>query len=185
MDRASAWACAAIERNPCGPLSQRHQISGPSAGSDRKIVIPASSKCHGRLADRSGSGRRRPGRQERAGHARLRWRPPLGGAEERLPEGEERLPAVALGGSDHQGPALVAVTLTRRPESAVQAGRDYIEHAAQGPPGRVGQRAPGAVGFDSRDQAQLCDQAVIVEGQLAVHPAGEGIVGELLLEQAG
>ena len=28
-DRASAWACAAMLRYPCGPPSQRHQISGP------------------------------------------------------------------------------------------------------------------------------------------------------------
>ena len=50
LDRQSvAWACAAIKRNPWGPLSQRRQISAPSVGPDRKIVIPASSKCHGRL----------------------------------------------------------------------------------------------------------------------------------------
>src|SRR5215471_12421411 len=98
MDSASAWACAAMERNPWGPLSQRHQS---------------------------------------AGDARLRWWPPPGGAEERLTECEERLPAIALGGSDHEGPPLVAVTLTGCPESAVQRGGGYVEHAAERPPGRI------------------------------------------------
>src|SRR5206468_7388613 len=98
---------------------------------------------------------------------------------------EERLPAVAPGRSDHEGPALVAVTLTGCPESAVQAGGGYIEHAPQGPPGRVGERPPGVVGFDRCGQAQLCDEAMVVECQLAVHSAGECIVREFLLEQAG
>ena len=45
---ASAWACAAMLRYPCGPPSQRHQISGAPFPSVRSSVIPASANREGR-----------------------------------------------------------------------------------------------------------------------------------------
>ena len=44
-------------RNPCGPPSHRHQISGPCSGSERSRVIPASANRDGRRAGRPGMSR--------------------------------------------------------------------------------------------------------------------------------
>ena len=126
--------------------------------------------------------------QRRQQRARDRWPdvgPPLRGAEDGASHCQQRLPPVAVGRVHDQGAAVIAIPLARRPQAAVQArGRD-VEHLAEKLPGRIGQRPPGGVTFQGRDQAKLCHQAVIVKRELAVHSAGKGIAREFLLQQPG
>ena len=186
-DRASAWACAAMERKPCGPPSERHQISGPPAPSRRvrlrRIVRPASAKCAGRSAGRSDrlpltkradDDRGRRDRSLPATRARGRRR--------RAPSDRNAdqwsTPVVE---DEHQ--ALVAVALPRWSQRGVDDRRGGVDGAREQSPGARAERMTGRVRLESGVQAELGDEAVVVGRELAVEPGREGVGGELPLQQ--
>ena len=175
-----------MERKPCGPPSQRHQISGPCAAGVRSSAIPASAKDARRLGrtvgdlDAAAEQRGHDGAGHRAGAGRLR--PPRQGADDAGTEVEQLRPRVRLGVVEDEGPALVAVALARRPAGGVGEGGGRVERGGQQRPGGVVQRVAGRVGLGGGDEAELGDEAVVVGGQLAVDPAGEGVGGQLPLE---
>ena len=132
-ERASAWACAAMDRKPCGPPSHRHQISGPSSARERRmtrpgvgeptwpdrVVVAADVTARERRA-------RRPGLPpSKAGHQLRR-------AQQCGARGQDRSPWIALGVVDHERAPLVAVTLPRRPAGGIQDGGSRHRASAPG-----------------------------------------------------
>ena len=162
-------------RNPCGPPSQRHQISGAWPASVRSSVRPASAKCQGRCAGRpagTGRGRRRQRPDQRAGHVR-RHRPatsPAGRTARR------RGPAVPATGS---APGRRAARARPSSPSPCRGGRSRSSSSAAAPSTMRAQQLPWSPGPAGRrrlrlgrgQQAELGDEAVVVGGQLAVQPA--------------
>ncbi len=136
-DSASACACAAMDRNPCGPPSQRHHISGESAD-------VRSENGDAGVREPGGAPRGRPSRlaeRHRAGgrpRARRRRRPvspaTSPAAEQRAAQRQQRRPAVVRGGVQQHHAALVGVALPGRLNPRIDQGGHRVGHRAQQPP---------------------------------------------------
>ena len=95
-ERASAWACAAIDRNPCGPPSQRHQISGPSSARERRMTSPASGNRRGRTGGRGEPTGAADGADTASLDAAVQGRPPVRSAHHGGARCQHHGPRVAL-----------------------------------------------------------------------------------------
>ena len=170
-------------RYPCGPPSQRHQISGACRLVVRSRVVPASANCHGRRAGLPATSRAAPAsaRDDRAARVRRYVRPPVEPAEERGPQGQQRRPAVGRGRVEQQGSSFVAVTLPRRAQSLVKQCSAAVDHRAQPLPGGCAQRAAGCLGLNRGEQAEFRDETLVVGGELAADARREGVADQLVL----
>ena len=151
--------------------------------------MPASGKARGAGVGRAPiSGRRAASDAEQR---RRRRRAVVGGHQAQASEhGRARRPAArphgsVSGSSSDQRASLVPVALPRRRARLRPAGRPRRPAIAASSAPRVAGRAGArSVRLDGGDQAELGDEPVVVGGQLAVHPAREGVGGELALELA-
>ena len=177
-----------MDRKPCGPASQRHQISGPASGvaaQDRdagvgEVARPRgrSPRCRARAAEQAGEGGARP--PSAGSRATSRSAPTTELPQSRRP-GHGRV----LGAVEDQAPPLVAVSLARRAHRSTSSmRRGGVEARGQPDPHRGRQVGPSDGGLDRRDRDELGDEAVVVGGQLAVHAVREG-VGQEVAGQPG
>ena len=120
---------------------------------------------------------------DRAGRVGRRRRPPVEPAEERLPERQQRRPAVWRRGVEQQGAAVVAITLPGRAQPLVDQRGGAVDHRAEPLPDGRAQRAAGRLGLHRREQPEFGDEALVVRGELAADTGREGVAEQLALEQ--
>ena len=180
-----------MERNPCGPPSHRHQISGPSLG--RRPEQDQAGVGERDRAARAGRPPARAGARERAEQRGLAR---FGCARRGHQSRRRRAPPPRRPGATAQGSSVGAVEQSARPSSPspcrggrardVEDGGRGVEHARRSAArSRRRAGAPCASASTAATRASSSDEAVVVGGQLAVQPAGEGVRGELALEQRG
>ena len=172
--KASAWACAAMDRKPCGPPSHRHQISGPSsAGAQQNqagLGEPAWSLCGAReltLARGPRTGAWVPlaneGHQQGRPTGRRRW---TGGAHGSR-SGSSTTPRPSSP-SPCRGGRPVTSTMAAA-ASSIWASRAQVVSDSGCP---CASASTAATSPSSRHEA------VVVGRQLPVETVGEGVGGE-------
>ena len=185
-DSASAWACAAMDRNPCGPPSQRHHISGESAASVRRIVCRHRRNGQGGCAGRPLTCRFRQATPPPARCPRpARARPPVQPTEERV---AERRAASATGCARARQAARRAPRRSRPAGAAAPAhrrARPWHPSSRTAVSSRVAHRCARRRRLDGGEEPELGYEPVVVRGQLSVDPGRERVAVEFALEQRG
>ena len=179
-----------MDRNPCGPPSQRHHISGAECrvrSEDRYSGVrePWTGGCRaGRSHGPDGPPAR--ARAEHAARVRRHRRPPGQRAEERRRRATAA-PATGCARGRRAGPRGPrrsrpggAAAAARRP---ARPCRRPSRHSSRQQSSLTGE--PGGGRLQCREDAQLEDEAVVVRGQLAVDARRERVVAQRLLQQRG
>ena len=179
-DSASAWACAAIDRKPCGPPSHRHQISGrprpaSAAAPARRRRSDAAARC-GRPVDPAWPVRRaRPAATPRRsaaarGHQSQAPNSAAPARQQRRPSGSRSGRRAPARGPRRRRPAAAA-----RPATSSDGASGVEASRASSCQVLVAEGVPAASASAAATSASSSDEAVVVGGQLAVQPAREGV----------